>query len=368
MTIGPQMLLTYRYRLKDGRAADRLALRLQARSVNYIWNYCCQIQREAERRWQAGCSPAANKWPTFFDLTYLTAGCCQELGIASDTVAATCRAFIASRNALKHCPRWRSAKRSLDWIPVGHGDRHVRPVSGGVVFRKRTYRLWWSRDLPSDAKIKTASFGCDARGRWYVNLAVQTAEKQTHGLGEIGIDLGLRTLATCSDGVTFPALQHYRQREAALAVAQRSGNKRRVRAIHAKITNSRHDNLHKISTHLMQTNRRIIVGNVSASQMAKTRMAKSVLDAGWSSFRSMLRYKANRHEVEYAEVNEAYTSRTCSACGSVPASSPKGMGALRIRQWRCDDCGTEHDRDVNAALNILRVGADCRPPAEEIAQ
>ena len=95
------------------------------------------------------------------------------------------------------------------------------------------------------------------------------------------------------------------------------------------------------------------MGNVNAARLAKTSMAKSVLDAGWSSFRNMLRYKAMRHGAWFEEVNESFSSQLCSACGCLPASRPKGIAELGIRQWVCSDCGAEHDRDVNSALNLL---------------
>jgi len=184
------------------------------------------------------------------------------------------------------------------------------------------------------------------------------------GNGEIGIDLGLKMLATCSNGDTVPALQHYRRYEAALGIAQRAGNKKRVRAIHAKIANARKDQLHKASAKIARENELIVVGNVSAAQLAKTPMAKSVLDASWSTLRNMLKYKASRHRARYVEADERWTSATCSDCGAV--SGPKGIAGLQIRHWVCSDCGCSHDRDVNAARNILRVGAERRPPAEEI--
>lgn len=85
-------------------------------------------------------------------------------------------------------------------------------------------------------------------------------------------------------------------------------------------------------------------------------MAKSVHDAGWSDFKRMLSYKAIRHGGMFLEVSEAYSTQVCSECGSLPASRPKGIADLGIREWTCDDCGTVHDRDVNAARNILRTG------------
>lgn len=357
------MILTYRYRIRDGRGSDRAALRAQARAVNWVWNYLCSIQREAERRWRAG---TVSKWPTAFEFTYLTAGACKELGILSVTVKALCHAFVDARDRAGHCPRWRSARTHLDWVPIAAADEHCRLHAGCVIVRKRRYRLWWSRDLPADAVFKTGSFACDARGRWYFNLALATEEVRPHGTGEVGIDLGLRHLAALSSGETVQNLRYTARYAEELAKANRSQSKRRIRAVHAKIANSRRDHLHKVSTAIMRANWRVVVGNVSASKLVKTKFAKSVLDAGWSSFRSMLSYKAITHQVDYAEVEEAWTSRTCSACGTIPASSPKGMSALGMREWTCSDCGAVHDRDVNAARNIL--GAERRPPAEGIAR
>jgi transposase len=85
-------------------------------------------------------------------------------------------------------------------------------------------------------------------------------------------------------------------------------------------------------------------------------MAKSVHDAAWTMFRTQLKYKAIRHCVVFEEVNEAFSTQTCSCCGSIPASSPKGRAGLGIRRWTCGDCGAIHDRDTNAALNIARLG------------
>ncbi|MFP3700068.1 transposase, partial [Burkholderia sp. SIMBA_013] len=98
-------------------------------------------------------------------------------------------------------------------------------------------------------------------------------------------------------------------------------------------------------------------GNVSAAKLARTRMAKSVYDASWSSFRNKLRYKAIAHGATFEEVDESGSTQSCSACGSKDSTTrPKGIAGLRIREWACSDCGVEHDRDINAALNILRCG------------
>ena len=97
----------------------------------------------------------------------------------------------------------------------------------------------------------------------------------------------------------------------------------------------------------------IAVGNVNAAGLAKTSMAKSVLDAGWSSFRTQLAYKAVKHGAWFEEVNGAFSTQTCSDCGSMPDSRPKGIAGLGIRSWICSVCSGVHDRDVNAAKNIL---------------
>src|ERR1700719_3720994 len=136
----------------------------------------------------------------------------------------------------------------------------------------------------------------------------------------------------------------------------------RVRAIHAKIANRRKDSLHQFSTRLVRRYDAVFVGNVSASALVKTSHAKSVLDAGWSAFRTMLRYKCDFAGATFAEVDEAFSTQTCSACDA--RSGPKGIAGLGIRVWTCSACGTVHDRNVNAAKNMLAAGR--RRPAEGI--
>src|ERR1700674_1988643 len=100
------MILTYRYRVKDKTSAKHL--RRMAGAVNYVWNFCCATQREAQRRWAAG---SATRWPSRFDLVRLMTGTGAELGIHSDTLGAIARQFADSRKAAKHCPAWRSRKK-----------------------------------------------------------------------------------------------------------------------------------------------------------------------------------------------------------------------------------------------------------------
>jgi putative transposase len=113
--------------------------------------------------------------------------------------------------------------------------------------------------------------------------------------------------------------------------------------------------LHQESTKLVKNYAAIFVGNVNAKGLAKTKLAKSVLDAGWTMFRTLLKYKCENAGVWFEEVNESYTTQTCSCCGS-RRHSPKGRAGLGIREWTCVQCGTLHDRDINAAKNILALG------------
>lgn len=230
--------------------------------------------------------------------------------------------------------------------------RAFKLTPGAITYKGRTFHFWQSR--PIDGVIKTAQLVENASGKWFVCFAAEVENKPSSGVGEVGIDLGLKTFATMSDGGKVDIQRTYRRFESDLAIQQRAGNKNRVRAIHQKINA------------IVAANSVIYVGDVNAAKLAKTRMAKSVLDAGWSMFRNMLAYKSSRAQVHFAIVNERYTSQACSCCGTIPVSSPKGMGALGIRHWTCSDCGTLHDRDVNAARNILRVGAERRAPVVEI--
>lgn len=192
-------------------------------------------------------------------------------------------------------------------------------------------------------------------------MTVKIDPEPSKAPGAVGIDLGLKDFLTTSDGDKVEAQRFYRALEPALAVAQRANKKQRVKAIHAKIKNRRKDALHKLSTRLVNEYGAIFVGDVNASGLAKTNQAKSVLDAGWSTFRTMLQYKGECAGTWFEVVNERYTTQACSECGSL--GGPKGRKELGIRDWTCPHCGAYHDRDVNIAKNILARGlasASCR--------
>ena len=358
------MILTFRYRVKDASNGTRNALRRQARAVNFVWNYCCQTDREAYRHYNAGSS---RKRPSAFDLTNLCRGVTKELGIHSDTIDAICRKFADARQScFPKTPRFRSYKRSLDFVPFSNFARPAKLDGAKLTVMGRVYHLWLSRPIPEGGKPKSWAFSTDARGRWYVNIHVELPDPDKRDGAAVGIDLGLKDLATLSTGEKIAAQRHYRAEERNLALLQQRGQTVRARALAAKIANRRKHFLHVATTNIARRFVHIFVGDVNAKKLMQTNMAKSVSDASWSTFRNMLSYKAIGLGGKCEIVSERWTSQTCSCCGTIPVSSPKGMGALGIRHWVCSDCGTSHDRDVNAAQNILRVGRERSPPAAEI--
>jgi len=147
------------------------------------------------------------------------------------------------------------------------------------------------------------------------------------------------------------------QYEERLAKAQRAGKKRRTKKIHLNIKNTRSDWNHKASNEIASKYSVIFVGSVSPSRLIKTKacgMAKSVNDAGWLQFKTFLKYKAIKHSGSMYEINENYSTVTCSTCSS--RTGPSGLSDLGVRVWECSSCNSVHDRDTNAALNILRSG------------
>ena len=357
-------MLTYKYRLKGKRAVRQLR-RLAFQSTQ-VWNYCVQTQRSVQRTRKFGLSP---KWPTQYDLQKLTGGTSRDLGLHAQTIQGVCEQFVQSRDLHRQCPRFRRSggpRRSLGWIPFQKQSRQIGPNS--VTYLGNTHRFFGATRRPLPETAKGGCFVEDARGQWWVSFHVEVSEDLRRAPDvPVGIDLGLQTLATLSTGKKYECPRSYRKWEAKLGIAQRAQNQARVRAIHAKIKNVRRDLAHKWTTEVTRSFRTIFVGDVSSSRLVKTRMAKSVLDAGWSMARNFLRYKASRHGGSFREVDECstFTTQTCSTTGIIPPERPRGIAGLGIREWECSACGEIHDRDVNAARNILKLGLSAQPPVVE---
>jgi len=342
---------TLKVRVKDRHAAH---LSRMARSVNFVWNYLNDLSARSIR--EKGLFLSA------YDMDRYTKGAGKDLGLHSQTLQEVSREYATRRRQFRKTRlAWRKSRgvrRSLGWIPFKSGAAKWK--DGQVAFNGQHFKVWDSFGL-SQYRFRAGSFSEDARGRWYFNVVVEVDVQPSAGQGAVGIDLGLKDVATCSDGVKLENGRFYRGLEDKLATAQRARNKCRVKTLHAKIKNRRKDALHKFSRRLVDQHGEIVVGDVSSTKLAKTRMAKSVLDAGWGQLKTMLAYKCDHAGIVFREVREAHTSRTCSSCGSL--SGPHGLDGLRVRDWECAECGALHDRDVNAARNILSLGAGRCPPA-----
>jgi putative transposase len=343
------MKLAYRYRVKSLTGL----LNQQARAVNFVWNYCNDRQKDALR--------FGRRWHSGFDLIKLTTGCSKALGLHSGTVNDVCQQYAKSR-ARSHRPYLRyRGRKSLLWVPLK--GRELKREGNAFRFAGNTFRVFHSRPLPEGKILDGTNFSRDRRGNWFLNICIEVeAARAREPVRGVGIDLGLKELAALSNGSTIVAPHFYRNAEAALAVAQRAHKTRRVRAIHAKVANQRHNYLHTRTSAIVAAFDYIVVGNVKASALAKTSLAKSVYDVGWSSFRTQLAYKAVKHGAWFEEVDEGFTTQVCSHCGAMPDTRPRGIADLgsmfteHAKAWTCSDCGVVHDRDLNAALNILRRG------------
>lgn len=338
---------TYRFRIKDATSAKWLLE--QSSKVNYVWNYCKEISIVARKR---------HEWLSGFDLDKLTKDSSKELQLPSATIQEINHQFAKSRSQHKKMPKWRSHKRHLGWIPFK--EKTVRFDSGKstVRFNKRVLRLWKSRELVG--RIKSGSFAADSRGRWFVNFVCEVPVAGNHQQpgSEVGIDLGLKDKLSLSNGQKLNHPNLTKEFEDKLARAQRARKSRQVSKIHAKIRNSRLDWNHKKTTEIAERFQNVYVGGVTTSGILdkshSSGMRKSLYDSSWHQLKNFLKYKAIALGGRCVEVSEAYTTQTCNVCGN--RTGPKGQEGLSVREWKCDVCLSVHDRDTNAACNILRLG------------
>lgn len=318
-------------------------LHVMAGAVNFIWNYCNDTSIQYIDK--------QNKWLSGYDLGYLTAGCSKGLGVNAQTIQAVAQQYATRRSQFKKRKlSWRSKKHSLGWVPFN--GQSIKVIGDVIIYNKNEFRFWKSREI--EGRIKSGSFTQDAQGKWYVSFSCEIDKPQRIKSGsEVGIDLGLKSIAVLSTGESLNRENITNKYADKLTTTQRARKKKQVKAIHAKIKNTRKDWNHKQTTKLINSFDRIIVGNVSSSKLKRTRFAKSVSDASWADFKSMLAYKAIALGVEFKEVKENFSTVTCSVC--FERTGPSGLSALGVREWTCK-CGASHSRDVNAARNILRFG------------
>ncbi|MFF5210915.1 RNA-guided endonuclease InsQ/TnpB family protein [Streptosporangium sp. NPDC000396] len=260
-------------------------------------------------------------------------------------------------------PRFRSKRDNRQAIRFTKNARFALTPGGRLRLPKiGDVAVRWSRDLPAEPSSVTVVK--DAAGRYFASFVVEAAGHPLPPVeSETGIDLGLGHFAVLSNGRKIDSPRFLRRAEKKLKRLQRAlarkakGSNNRVKARaavarqHAKVADARREFHHRESTKIIRDNQTVVVEDLAVNGLARTRLAKSVHDAGWSSFVGMLEYKAALYGRTFHRIDRWFpSSRLCSACGALAGSMP-----LNVRLWECS-CGAVHDRDVNAAINILAAG------------
>jgi putative transposase len=338
--------------------------------VRVVWNRTLAWR---QRRYQADKTGTtytqANAYLTAMktteELTWLNEVSCVPLQQAIRHQQAAYTAFFAKR---ARYPRFKSreGRQSAEYTRSGFRWR-----DGALYLAKMDVPLaftWsWPEVDPAAIDPTTVTVSRDPCGRWYVSLAVDAPEPgQLPATGRaVGMDLGVTDFAVTSDEQRIPNPRHLERRARNLARYQRrlarcqQGSANRAKAkgnvarAHRKVRAARADFLHKTSTALVRDYDLISVEDLAVKNMVRNhRLARAISDCGWGSFRAMLEYKAARYGRRVVVIDRWFpSSKMCSACGHVLAE----LG-LKVRAWSCPSCGARHDRDVNAAKNILAAG------------
>ena len=230
---------------------------------------------------------------------------------------------------------------------------------------KKKLNIRWSRQLPSE-DISSITISLTPSGKWFISILVEDNADYTlpHCERIMGIDLGIETFATLSSGekVKMPDLKpHYsklnklQKKHSKKKNGSKNKEKARLKVArqHEKIANIRTDFHHKLSTRLIHENQVVVMEDLNVSGMIKNRkLARAISQQGWSQFVTFLKYKATMYGRELVQVDRFYpSSKTCSSCGVIQQSLP-----LSVREWTCESCGSVHDRDINAAKNLMALG------------
>ncbi len=353
----------YRFYPADAQAAE---LARTFGCVRKVYNLALSARTEAwtlrqERVNYNATSAMLTEWKKTEDLAFLNEVSSVPLQQTLRHLQVAFTNFFAKRSRYPTFKSKKKSRRSAEYTTSAFRFR-----DGQLTVAKMTEPLdiVWSRPLPEGAAPSTVTVSQDAAGRWFVSLLCDDVIETAPASGAVGVDAGLDHLLTLSTGETITNPRHERRDRAALARAQRdyarkaksSKNQAKARVkvarVHARVTDRRRDVLHKVTTRLVRENQTIVIEDLTVRNMVKNHaLARAISDAAWRQFRTMLEYKADWHGRDVIAVDRWFpSSKLCSACGALAEKMP-----LNVRSWKCR-CGTAHDRDVNAARNILAEG------------
>ncbi|MCX5255136.1 transposase [Streptomyces canus] len=307
-------------------------------------------------------SAALTEWKKSGELAFLAEVSSVPLQQALRHLQAAFGNFFAKRAKY---PRYKSRKKSRASAQYTRSAFTWRDGQLTLAKMAEPLDIRWSRPLPEGAEPTTVTVSRDAAGRWFVSLLCQdTIAPAAATTAAVGLDAGITSLVTLSTGEKVANPKHERRDRTRLARAQRELSRkakgsvnrekarRRVARVHARIADRRRDVLHKLSTRLVRENQTVVIEDLSVRNLLKNgTLARAISDAAWTQLRSMLEYKCAWYGRELVVIDRFFpSSKLCGTCGTVAAKMP-----LNVRAWTCV-CGAVHDRDVNAARNILAAG------------
>jgi len=356
----------FRFRFYPNKEQEIL-LRKSLGSVRFVWNYFLDKRQTLWRQ--------ENKGMTYYDMareltqlkkednySWLKGVSITALRYGLYGLDETYKNFFKKKCGYPNFKK-KSRRNSLNL------DTSAFRFKNGKLFiakSKQPLKVVWHRQLPQDFEVKHMKISLEPSGKWYVSFNIEDPSIQPlpESQNQIGIDLGITTFATTSNGdkikspdlkKEYQKLKRLQRRMSKKQKGSKNRNKARIKVArqYEKITNIRRNFHHQVSRKLVNENQVIVLEDLKVSNMVKNRkLSRAISEQGWYQFRSFLEYKCNWYGRELIVINQWYpSSKTCSSCGSIQPKMP-----LSVREWTCPDCGSHHDRDINAAKNILAVG------------